>query len=186
MRKQVGSLLLIALPFAAHAQAAPRTLAERLGHPRDARILIINADDLGMAHAIDDASLRALERKRISSVSVMVPGPTFPVVAEYARAHPGMPIGLHFTLTSEWIGARWNPILPAAQVKSLVRPDGSFHMTAADVLAHADSAEVEAELRAQIERARSSGITPTHFDSHMAVMYQSPGLRWTASGSCGL
>src|SRR3970040_348 len=87
---------------AASLQAQHKTLAERLGYPRDAKLLIIHADDLALARSVDAASFAALERKAASSASVMVPCPWFTEVAAYAREHPDHDLGLHLTLTSEW------------------------------------------------------------------------------------
>ena len=79
----VVSLLLVStLP------AQTRTIAERLGHPADSKLLIIHADDLGVAHSVNAASLDALDKGTISSVSAMVPTPWIAEVAAYARTHP--------------------------------------------------------------------------------------------------
>ena len=94
----------------------------RLGYPADAKLLIINADDLAMAHTENDASLSALDEKLVSSATVMVPCPWFIEVAAYARAHPDADLGLHLTLTSEWQTYRWGPVTPRGPGGS-PRPD---------------------------------------------------------------
>ncbi|MDX6384834.1 MAG: hypothetical protein QOK48_2407, partial [Blastocatellia bacterium] len=43
------------------SQSPTKTLAERLGYPRDAKLLIVHADDLGVAHSVNSASTTALE-----------------------------------------------------------------------------------------------------------------------------
>src|SRR5450759_139367 len=53
--------------------AQTKTIAERLGHPADSKLLIIHADDLAVAHSVDVATFDALEKGAISSASVMVP-----------------------------------------------------------------------------------------------------------------
>jgi hypothetical protein len=53
---------------------------------------------------------------------------------------------------------------------------GYFYLTESEAASHADAKEVEAEIRAQIERARSLGIQPTHLDSHMGTLYQNKTL----------
>src|SRR5687767_13457717 len=90
-------------------QIPEKTLAERLGYPRDAKLLIVHADDLGMAHSVNAASIRGLESGLINSASIMVPCPWFPEIAEYARKNPQADLGLHLTLTSEWTDFRWGP-----------------------------------------------------------------------------
>ncbi len=153
-----------------------RSLAERLGYPRDAKLLIVHADDLGMAHSVNAATIKALETGLVSSGSIMVPCPWFAEIAAYARKHPQADLGLHLTLTSEWIPYRWGPVLPTDRVASLLDKSSYFYLTEAEAATHANVKEVEAELRAQIERARAFGIQPTHLDSHMGTLYQNRAL----------
>src|SRR3954466_14605439 len=82
--------------------AQTRTIAERLGHPRNAKLLILHADDLGVAHSENAASFDALDRGAINSGSVMMPTPWVTEVVEYAKTHPNADIGVHLTLTAEW------------------------------------------------------------------------------------
>lgn len=157
-------------------QTATKTLAERLGYPRDAKLLIVHADDLGAAHSINRASIKALESGLVSSASIMVPCPWLPEIAAYARAHPEADLGLHLTLTSEWSPYRWGPVLGKDRVPSLVDSSGYLYSLEDEAAAHMDIKEVEAEIRAQIVRARALGIQPTHLDSHMGTLYQSKAL----------
>lgn len=173
----------LALAFALFASPSPvafgqtsKSLAERLGYPRDAKLLIVNGDDLGMTHSIDAASIKALETGAIRSASIMVPCPWLSEVAAYARAHPDADLGLHLTLTSEWTAYRWRPLLSRAQAPSLFTGDGNMYQTEGDAAAHIDPREAEAEVRAQIERARAVGIRPTHLDTHMGVMFGNRAL----------
>lgn len=151
-------------------------LQVRLGYPADAKLLIINADDLAVAHSEDVASFAALDKKLVSSATVMVPCPWFTEVAAYAKSHPQADLGLHLTLTSEWDTYRWGPIAPRALVPSLVGPDGFFYSDTDSVAKHARPDEVEIELRAQIERAKSAGLNPSHLDAHMHALYRTPEL----------
>jgi len=157
-------------------QAAQRSLAERLGYSRDAKLLIVHADDLGMAHSVNAASIRGLESGQVNSASIMVPCPWFPEIAEYARTHPSADFGLHLTLTSEWPTIRWRPITPKERVSSLFDPAGYLYSTTAAAVAHLEPKQVEAELRAQIDRAIASGVRPTHLDSHMFTLYDNKKL----------
>jgi predicted glycoside hydrolase/deacetylase ChbG (UPF0249 family) len=158
------------------SQSATKTLAERLGYPRDAKLLIVHADDLGAAHSINRASIKALESGLVSSASIMVPCPWLPEIAAYARAHPEFDLGLHLTLTSEWSLYRWGPVLGKDRVPSLLDSSGYLYPLENEAAAHMDIKEVEAEIRAQIARARALGIQPTHLDSHMGTLYQSKAL----------
>ena len=166
---------------AAQAETAQGTspatpLQVRLGYPADAKLLILNADDLAMSHSEDVASFAALEQGWVSSATVMVPCPWFTEVAAFAKAHPQADLGLHLTVTAEWETYRWGPVAPRNLVSSLVAADGYFYPDPTGVVAHAKPEEVEIELRAQIDRAISMGLQPTHLDAHMHALYASPEL----------
>jgi hypothetical protein len=162
----------VSLPAGAQTQ----TLAQRLGYPADAKLLIIHADDLAVAHAQDMASFEALDRGAVSSASVMVPCPWLTEVADYAKAHLEADLGLHLTLTSEWKTYKWGPSAPRDQVPSLLDPQGYLFSETGEAVRHIKPEEAEREVRAQVETALTMGIRPTHFDSHMAVLFTKPAL----------
>jgi predicted glycoside hydrolase/deacetylase ChbG (UPF0249 family) len=170
----VMTLIAVATPLARADE--PKTLQERLGYPASARLLIIHADDLGMAHSVNRASFDALERGWITSASVMVPTPWFPEVARFARAHPEADLGIHLTLNSEWTDYRWRPLSPSDRAASLLDEEGYLHPVEEPVVARARLEEVERELRLQIDRARAAGIRITHLDSHMATLFRTEAL----------
>jgi chitin disaccharide deacetylase len=158
-------LMLSALPGAVVGQEVPASLTERLGYSRDAKLLIVHADDLGMTHAVNAASIKGLESGLVSSASMMVPCPWFPEIADYAKAHPNADLGLHLTLTSERVYVRWGPVASKEKVPSLLDGAGYFfHDWSADT--HINPKEAELEIRAQVERAYAMGVRPTHLDSH--------------------
>jgi len=162
-----------------HISIAPNSaqpLQVRLGYPANAKLVILNADDLAVSHSEDVASFAALDNKFISSATVMVPCPWFSEVAAYARAHPAVDLGLHLTFTSEWQSYRWGPVSMRALVPSLVGPDGYFYPNAQEFAKHARLDEVELEIRAQIERALAMGLHPSHLDAHMHSLYVTPDL----------
>ncbi|HEU4520634.1 MAG TPA: polysaccharide deacetylase family protein [Thermoanaerobaculia bacterium] len=160
------------LSLAVHAG----TLQERLGYPASAKLLIVHADDLGMAHTVNAASIRALESGLVNSASIMVPCPWLPEIVQYAKSHPQADLGLHLTLTSEWTSFRWGPVLPETEVPTLLDAAGYLHLTESEAAKRIDPREAEAEIRAQIARARAAGIVPTHLDSHMGTLYQTKEL----------
>jgi chitin disaccharide deacetylase len=167
------------LVLASATSAQTRTVAERLGHPRDAKLLILHADDLGVAHSENAASFEAFEKGMISSASIMIPTPWVTEVANYAKAHPDADLGLHLTLTSEWETYRWGSTAPRDQVPSLNDPDGTLPKGTRTVATRAKLDDVERELRAQIDRAYAIGIKPTHVDSHMGALFTTPELMAT-------
>lgn len=147
-----------------------------LGHEDNAKLLIIHADDLGCAHSVNAASIEAIESGPVNSASAMVPCPWFGEIAAYAVEHPGLDLGLHLTLTSEWKHYKWGPVAPVTEVPSLVDEFGFFYPTCEELLDNASPEEVETELRAQIEMAFAMNVYPTHFDSHMGCLLYSPEL----------
>ena len=151
-------------------------LAERLGYPADAKLVILHADDVAMADSVNRASFAALDQKAISSASVMVTCPCLTEVAEYAKAHPDADLGVHLTLTSEWKTHRWGPVAPRNQVPSLLDPQGYFHPDVHSAAAHIKPKEAEREIRTQIELAMKMGIHPTHLDMHMLTLAATPQL----------
>ncbi len=181
MRKLL--LLIIALsvlpaagPCASPSGGQARSVAERLGYPVDAKLLVIHADDLAVAHSVDVASFAALDQKAVSSASIMVPCPWLTEVADYAKSHPDADLGLHLTLNSEWKTYRWGPVAPKDQVPSLLASDGYLFAEGGGFRAHAKVDEVEREIRAQVEHALRLGIHPTHLDSHMGSLFLTPDL----------
>lgn len=146
---------------------AAKTVAERLGYKADARLLVLHADDVGMMHSVNRATIEALNNKWISSASILVPCPWFPELARYAREHPEWDLGIHLALTSEWTPIRWRPMAFGASGSSLTDRDGYLPGTPDTVLPQASHAEIERELRVQIDAARTAGIQITHLDTHM-------------------
>lgn len=153
------------------ALAQTKNAAEHLGYPPDTKLLIIHADDLAVSHSQDRASFAALDQHAATAASIMVPCPWLTEVAEYAKAHPDADLGLHLTLTSEWQSYRWGPAASRNEVPGLLGPDGDLWPDVPFVTKHATAAEVEKEIRAQVELAMKVGIRPTHLDSHMGTLF---------------
>ena len=140
----------IALLLVPNALAQAKTTAERLGYPRDAKLLIIHADDLAVAHSEDAASFDAIDKNAITSASVMIPCPWLNEVAAYAKNHPDADLGLHLTLTSEWKTYRWGPVESKDKVPSLLDPSGYLWQDTPLATAALKADEAEHEIRAQI------------------------------------
>jgi predicted glycoside hydrolase/deacetylase ChbG (UPF0249 family) len=164
------------LSVSAQGQSQTKSLAERLGYPANAKLVIVHADDLGMAHSINEATIKAFATGLVNSGSIMIPCSWVPEITAYAKANPQADLGLHLTLTSEWRDYRWRPLLTSGNVSSLLDQNGYLHLTEQQAAANIKVAEVEIEIRAQVERARKLGIQPTHLDSHMGTLYQSKEL----------
>ncbi len=140
------------------------SLAERLGYAEDAKLLILNCDDLGFCHAANVGVYQALRDGLATSASLMVPCPWS---RGAAAAYRGDDVGVHLTVNAEFDLYRWGPITHAP---SLLDGDGGFPRTVEDVWDHADLDEVRRECRAQIERAILWGFDVSHLDAHMGTM----------------
>jgi predicted glycoside hydrolase/deacetylase ChbG (UPF0249 family) len=139
--------------------------SQLLGFPADARVLLVNADDLGMHPAINDAIVSSIEDGIARSCSVMAPCPGAEHAFALLRERPAIACGVHLTLVRDAPADRWAPIAPGP---SLVDAHGLFplHRDAATLLARARNVEVEREFRAQLDAVLRAGVAVTHLDFH--------------------
>jgi len=153
-----------------------KNLAELLGYPKDSKLLIIHADDMGLSHSVNIATIKAFDNKGITSGSIMVPCPWAPEIAAYVKDHPGMDVGIHLTMTAEWDLYKWGGITPADQIPSLLDKNNYFFPSVEELGKSAKATEAEKELKAQIDKAIASGVQPTHLDTHMGSVLANPEL----------
>jgi len=137
--------------------------------PSTEQRIVIHADDVGMCHGANSAFVELSRLGTISSGSVMVPCPWFAEIATIAADDPTLDVGVHLTLNSEQAGYRWAPLTRPAASAGLTDDDGFFWSQVADTRASARPDAVEAEWRAQIDRALAAGIDVTHLDAHMGA-----------------
>jgi chitin disaccharide deacetylase len=174
--KKIALLLISMLISLSIIAQESKNLAELLGYPKDAKLLIIHADDMGLAHSVNTATLKAFENKGITSGSIMVPCPWANEISAYVKDHPGMDVGIHLTLTAEWSTYKWGGISSSDQISSLLDKNNYFYPAVEDLGKVAKAAEAEKELRAQIDKAIAAGVQPTHLDTHMGSVLASPEL----------
>lgn len=139
-----------------------------LGYPADARLLIINADDFGMCHSINEAVLHTLKEGVVSSTTLMAPCPWSPHAMQLLSENPEIPFGVHLTVISDFPNYRWGPLTSRRDVPSLIDAAGYFlpgHQQE-ELLARAKLDEMELEFRAQIEAVLAAHLRPTHLDWH--------------------
>jgi len=153
---------------------AQETFAEKLGYPKGARVIILHVDDVGMSWDSNQGAIQAIEKGVATSLSIMMPCPWVPGFVHYLKDHPNVDAGLHLTLTSEWKDYRWSPLTGKLVSPGLVDSEGAFWASVPEVIQYAKADEVEAEIRAQLERARTMGFEPTHMDSHMGTLFAHP------------
>lgn len=151
-------------------------VAVKLGYPASARLLMIHADDFGMSHSVNRAISQALENNWVTSASILVPCPWLPEVAHWAQSRPQADLGIHLALNSEWTDFRWGPVSSKDKIPSLLDNQGYLPLLETQVAQQAKPAEAEVELRAQVDKARSLGITLTHLDTHMGALLGTPAL----------
>ncbi len=144
------------------------SLSAELGYQPDAKLLILNCDDLGSTRSANVAIYDALRNGLATSASLMVPCPW---ARDAAAMYRGEDVGVHLTLNAEFDTYRWGPLTHAP---SLLDGDGGFPRTITDVWDHADLDEVRRECRSQIERAIVWGFDVSSIDSHMGTMQLRP------------
>ena len=145
--------------------------------------LIVKGDDMGAGHGINVATIDAYKRGVLTTTNVIVPGPWFPEAARLLAGNPGLDVGVHLALTSEWDNVKWRPLTHAP---SLVDADGYFFPTvqprpgAAAGRSIKESGwtigEVERELRAQLDLARRHLPQATYTWNHMGFPSVSPEM----------
>ena len=163
--------------------ALPACLAgqvDSLRHPAapDSVYLVIRTDDAGMSHSANMGLEKLIESGLPVSVSVMFPGPWYQETVDILKHHPAVAVGIHLTLNSEWKNYRWGPVTGRSAVPTLVDSNGYFFPSSEALHQnHPKLREVERELRAQIERARHSGLRIDYVDYHMGTVSRYPEFR---------
>ena len=129
--------------------------------------LVVHADDFGLAPGINQAIQEGFQAGSITSASILLGGPHAEPAVAWAAGHPQFDYGVHLNLT------QGRPILPAAQVPSLVDREGRFlglgRFLARFVTGRVRTHQVRQEWRAQIEAVRRAGVAVSHLDSHQHV-----------------
>jgi predicted glycoside hydrolase/deacetylase ChbG (UPF0249 family) len=150
------------------SQALSSQTNRLLGHPADARLLIVNADDFGMCHSVNAAIMDTLQEGIVCSTSLMAPCPWALQAMRFLANHPQISFGIHLTVIAEWANYRWGPLASRANVPSLV-DDGGYFYNFEDMprlLAQVKLNELEVEFRTQIEFVLGAELKPSHLDWH--------------------
>jgi predicted glycoside hydrolase/deacetylase ChbG (UPF0249 family) len=168
-RYRFAPLLIAVCSLALPARA--ETWAEKLGYPSGKIVLMLHADDIGMCFEANQAAKTYLEAGNIQSAALMVPCPWYNEMADWYKAHPDYDLGLHLAMNSEWKWYRWGPVAGREAVPGMVDKDGYLWRGQIDTAMHASAAEIEKEIRAQIERALAKGPRPGHIDTHMGTLF---------------
>jgi predicted glycoside hydrolase/deacetylase ChbG (UPF0249 family) len=146
--------------------------------------VVFKADDMGAAEGINAGTIHAFRNGVVTSTDVIVPGPWFKQAARLLKENPGLDVGVHLCLTSEWEGVKWRPLTPARTFVDsdgyffpMVRKNPSFPPNSSLLEARPDPGEVERELRAQIESAKKQIARVSFLSNHMGAGMATPELR---------
>lgn len=165
--------LLLACCLTMAGAQSKMTYAEKLGYPKGAKVILLHVDDMGMSYDSNLGGWEAMTDGVANSCSVMMPCPWVPGFVHQLKEFPDTDAGLHLTLTSEWKAYRWGPLSGKNQVPGLTDSEGAMWSSVSEVVRNASPDEIEIEIRAQIERAKTMGFEPTHLDSHMGTLFAS-------------
>lgn len=133
-----------------------------------AKYLLLNADDYGLCKASNDAVEELFENGKIKSATIMMPCPGAEHAVQFSIDHPEYAIGVHLTMTNEWDTYNWGPL---SGRKSLIDKRGFMWGDSASVGKFATTEDLEAEIRAQVDKAHALGMKPSHLDNHMGSLY---------------
>ncbi|NQX90470.1 MAG: ChbG/HpnK family deacetylase [Halioglobus sp.] len=153
-----------------------QTLAQELGYPPLARLLVVNSDDTAAHPSFTDGVARVMPLGMVTSTSIIVHDRNDLEIQRFARladSHPDWGVGIHLMLTNEYQELYpWAPVLSREEVPSLYNEAGLAWEKISDIQLHANPDEVAKEFRAQIQKALDAGINLTHIDSHMGTYYR--------------
>lgn len=146
-----------------------------IGIPAKAQELVIRIDDMGALHSVNVASIDTYRNGIAKSVEVLVVGPWFTEAVKMLRANPGLDVGVHLAITSEWENVKWRPL---TDCPTLVDENGYFYpmmspheaypgASVAENMHRFDIGEIEREFRAQIELALKNIPQVSHISGHM-------------------
>lgn len=144
---------------------------KKLGFTENDKLLILHGDDLGVNHSVNLASIDGLKNGHLNSTSIMVPCPWFEEIAAFFIENKEFDYGLHLTLNSEWKHYKWDGLNGHHNAPGLHNDSGYLYDNVESVVEHASSEEVEAEIRAQIQKSLDAGLKPSHLDSHMGAIF---------------
>lgn len=146
--------------------------------------LIVKGDDMGAGHGINVATIDAHKRGVLTTTNVIVPGPWFLEAARMVNENPGLDVGVHLALTSEWESVKWRPLTHAPSIADadgyffpIVHPRQGFAANSSIAESKWKIDEIERELRAQITAARRRIPQISYTWNHMGFTSLAPEVR---------
>jgi hopanoid biosynthesis associated protein HpnK len=146
-------------------QAVPRPAEAGTPNPKPRR-LIVNADDFGLAHSVNEAVIRAHREGILTSASLMVNEPGFDEAVKLAKENPKLGVGLHLTLL---LG---HAALPPEIIPGLVNARGEFSNSPVSAglnyfFKRRLREPLRAEIHAQFEKFHATGLPLDHVNGHL-------------------
>lgn len=135
--------------------------------------LIVRGDDMGFSHSGNEALIKCSREGIQTSIEVLVPTPWFPEAVRLLEENPGIDVGIHLTLTSEWDNVKWRPVSECPSITDedgylypFIWPNNNYPGRA--VMDNQWKIEdIEKEFRAQIELAIKRIPRISHVSGHM-------------------
>jgi hypothetical protein len=152
------------------------TWAEHLNYPAGARVVILHAEDLGIAYECNRPAQEFLVNGPLSTASFLATGPWFAEIAKWSKSHPDVDLGISLSFVSPSAAIKWGSVAPRHETPTLLTVDGYFPESVAQFHVRADHEDVRREAEAQIRRAREMGVQPSHIHPHLGAMMARPDL----------
>jgi predicted glycoside hydrolase/deacetylase ChbG (UPF0249 family) len=145
--------------------------------------LIVQGDDMGAAQAINHGTIRAYKEGVMRTTNIMLPTPWVLEAVRLLEENPGLDVGIHLTMTSEWSLVKWRPLTNAPSLVDangnffpMVRPNKMLPVGQSLTEAKPKLAEAEREIRAQIELGKKLVPRVSYMSTHMG--FASPFPDW--------
>lgn len=158
-------------------------LLSTFGFAQQGPRLIVRGDDMGYAHAGNEAIIKCLEEGIQTSIEVIVPSPWFPEAVKMLAKYPDADVGIHLAITSEWDNMKWRPLTPCG---SLTDEDGYFYPMVWSNKNYPGQAikdhpvrieEIEREFRVQIELGMKKIPQISHISGHMGCSHLNEAVK---------
>ena len=137
-----------------------------IGNRKSVCRLIVNADDFGRSHSINQAVIRAQREGILTSASLMVNEPGFDEAVKLAKENPGLGVGLHLSLLCA------HSALSPEKIPGLVNDRGEFSNNPVSVglsyfFKRSLHGQLRAEVHSQFEKFRAAGLPLDHVNGHL-------------------
>src|SRR6476646_10801769 len=145
--------------------------------------LLVRGDDMGYTHSGNEALIKSYKQGIERSIEVIVPSPWFPEAVKLLKENPGVDVGIHLAITSEWENVKWRPLTYCKSIRDsngyffpMVFPNKNYPGQSISENKW-NIADIEKELRAQIEMALKYIPRISHISNHMGFFNLSPEVK---------